>query len=176
MSDDQLNSMAQMMKNVDNNTLKSMLLAQGMDVSDEQINMMKMSMTPEMLKVMRDSDFNFSKTPKTTNEPQQSSSSNTGCKSSPPQMPDFSQLSKMNISQMMEFIQKNPELLKRLAPQLGQMFGGKEGNNEAMVKAMQNIIWLFSLPSKIKKFFFSLKGLCFIIFVASVFYGLFIKK
>ena len=57
MSDDQLNMMISQMKNMDNQTMKNMMAAQGMNLTDQQIEMMKMSLTPETLKMMRDPNF-----------------------------------------------------------------------------------------------------------------------
>ena len=57
MSDDQMNLMINQMKNMDNQTLKNMMAAQGMNLTDEQINMMKMSLTPETFKMMKDPNF-----------------------------------------------------------------------------------------------------------------------
>ena len=45
------------MKNIDNQTLKNIRAAQGMNLTDEQINMMKMSLTPETFKMMKDPYF-----------------------------------------------------------------------------------------------------------------------
>lgn len=50
MNDNELKSMVDMMKNMDNSFLRNMYKQQGMDLSDEQINMMKTMMTPEMIK------------------------------------------------------------------------------------------------------------------------------
>jgi hypothetical protein len=49
-----------------------------------------------------------------------------------------------------------------MGPQMSQMFGGGAAggaNNDMMMKSMQNIIWLMSLPSRIKAFFSSTRGL-----------------
>ena len=59
MSDDQLNMISSMYKNMDNDTLKSMMKQQsGMEMSDAQLNQMKMMMTPEMLKMRANIDPN----------------------------------------------------------------------------------------------------------------------
>jgi hypothetical protein len=86
------------------------------------------------------------------------------------QMPN---LGNMDFSQMMEFIKKNPELLKMVSPQLSQMMGGKNVDPELMMKSMENILWIFSIPSRIKKFMLSWRGVCLIIFIIAIFYGIF---
>jgi len=53
MGDDELNSMMGMMKGMDNNTIKSMMAMQGMNYTDDQINMMKNNMNPDMFKMMK---------------------------------------------------------------------------------------------------------------------------
>ena len=47
-----------------------------------------------------------------------------------PQMPNFGN---MDFTQMMEFVKKNPELLKMVSPQLSKMMGGKDIDPEIMM-------------------------------------------
>ena len=91
----------------------------------------------------------------------------------PPQMPN---LANMDFQQMLDFIKKNPELLKMISPQLSQMMGGKNIDPEVMMKSMEKIMWIFSIPGRIKRFMFSWRGICFIIFIIAIFYGLFKRK
>ena len=71
---------------------------------------------------------------------------------------------------------KNPELLKMVSPQLSKMMGGKNIDPEIMMKSMEKIMWIFSIPGKIKRFMLSWRGICFIIFIIAIFYGLFKRK
>ena len=57
MSDEDLKKMTQYMKNMDNQTLKNLMAAQGMNLSDEQINMMKNSLSPELLRMVQNQNF-----------------------------------------------------------------------------------------------------------------------
>ena len=82
-------------------------------------------------------------------------------------------LGNMDITQMMEFIKKNPELLKMISPQLSQMMGGKNIDPEIMMKSMENIMWIFSIPGRIKRFMLSWRGVCLIVFIIAIFYGIF---
>ena len=174
MTDEQLREMIENMKRMDNQTMKNLMAAQGMNLSDQQINMMKNSLSPELLRMVQNQNFqnpnmnangninsnNINNTINTTsnsNNPQQ-------------QMPN---LGNMDFSQMMEFIKKNPELLKMVSPQLSQMMGGKNVDPELMMKSMENILWIFSIPSRIKKFMLSWRGVCLIIFIIAIFYGIF---
>ena len=174
MTDEQLREMIENMKRMDNQTMKNLMAAQGMNLSDQQINMMKNSLSPELLRMVQNQNFqnpnmnangninsnNINNTINTTsnsNNPQQ-------------QMPN---LGNMDFSQMMEFIKKNPELLKMVSPQLSQMMGGKNVDPELMMKSMENILWIFSIPSRIKKFMLSWRGVCLIILLIAIFYGIF---
>ena len=174
MTDEQLREMIENMKRMDNQTMKNLMAAQGMNLSDQQINVMKNSLSPELLRMVQNQNFqnpnmnangninsnNINNTINTTsnsNNPQQ-------------QMPN---LGNMDFSQMMEFIKKNPELLKMVSPQLSQMMGGKNVDPELMMKSMENILWIFSIPSRIKKFMLSWRGVCLIIFIIAIFYGIF---
>ena len=88
--------------------------------------------------------------------------------------PEGMNMENMDFSQMMEFIKKNPELLKMISPQLSQMMGGKNIDPELMMKSMENIMWIFTLPGRIKKFMISWRGICLIVFIVAIFYGIFL--
>ena len=57
MSDDQINSMIGYMKQMDNQTLKNLMAAQGMNLSDQQIEMMKASLSPDLIKMAQNQNF-----------------------------------------------------------------------------------------------------------------------
>ena len=188
MSDEQLNLMTQQMKAMDNQTLKNMMAAQGMNISDQQIEMMKQSLSPEVFKMMKDPNFNppnmgnpfnnninNNNSNNITNNNNISNNINNTNQSGnmPPQMPNFAN---MDFQQMMDFIKKNPELLKMISPQLSQMMGGRNIDPEVMMKSMEKIMWIFSIPGRIKRFMLSWRGVCFIIFIIAIFYGLFRRK
>ena len=174
MSDDQMNMMCNQMKNMDNQTLKSMMAAQGMNLTDQQIEMMKMSMTPETMKMMRDSNFQAPQTNNNINNLNNNNINNNN--NQMPQMPQMPNLANMNMQEIMEYLKKNLELLKMISPQLSKMFGGKYIDPEIMMRSMEKIMWIFSIPGKIKRFFCSWRGICFVVFVVAIFYGLFKRK
>ena len=173
MSDDQMNFMLNQMKSMDNQTLKNMMATQGMNLTDQQIEMMKMSLTPETFKMMRDPNFNPPNISNTSNINTNTNNSQQGNNNIPPQMPN---LANMDYQQMFEFVKKNPDLLKMVSPQLSQMMGGRNIDPEIMMKSMEKIMWLFSLPGRIKRFMLSWRGICFIIFIIAIYYGIFKKK
>ena len=177
MSDEQINMMCNQMKNMDNQTLKSMMAAQGMNLTDQQIEMMKMSMTPETMKMMRDPNFqapmNNLNNNINTNNNNVNTNNNINNNNQIPQMPN---LANMNMQEIMEYLRKNPELLKMISPQMSKMFGGKDIDPEIMMRSMEKIMWIFSIPGKIKRFFCSWRGICFIVFIVAIIYGLFKRK
>ena len=173
MSDDQLNLMLGQMKQMDNQTLKNMMAAQGMNLSDDQINMMKNSLSPELIRMVQNQNFqppmgNMNHNNVNTNINNINNNINNN-----PQQPQMPNLNNMDFSQMMEFIKKNPELLKMAAPGLSKMMGGKDIDPEIMMKSMENIMWIFSIPGRIKRFMLSWRGICFIVFIIAIFYGIF---
>ena len=179
MSDDQMNFMINQMKNMDNQTLKNMLSAQGMNITDQQIDMMKMTLTPETFKMMRDQNFHppnmgnaFNNNINNGNNANNNSNNNVN-NSMPQQMPNFAN---MDFNQMLDFIKKNPELLKMVSPQLSKMMGGKDIDPAIMMKSMEKIMWIFGLPGRIKRFMLSWRGICFIVFIIAIIYGLFFRK
>ena len=172
MSDEQLNLMIEQMKRMDNQTLKNIMGAQGMNLSDQQIEMMKNSLSPEVLRMAQNQNFQNPTANNNLNISNNNNNNNinTGNNTQPPQMPN---IGNMDFSQMMEFIKKNPELLKMISPQLSQMMGGKNIDPELMMKSMENIMWIFTLPGRIKKFMLSWRGICLIVFIVAIFYGIF---
>ena len=178
MSDDQLNAMIGNMKQMDNQTLKNLMAAQGMNLSDQQIEMMKASLSPELIKMAQNQNFPNPNPMTNTNINNINNNTNNNINNNtninnnvqPPQMPN---LNNMDFSQMMDFVKKNPELLKMVSPQLSQMMGGKNVDPEIMMKSMENILWIFSLPGRIKRFMLSWRGICFVILIIAIFYGIF---
>ena len=176
MSDEQMNFMVNQMKSMDNQTLKNLMASQGMNITDQQIEMMKTAITPETLKMLKNNNFqppNINNPNIQNNQNNQNISNNNINNNAMPQMPN---LNNMDFSQMMNFVKSNPELLKSLSPQLSQMLGGKNIDPQIMMKAMDNIMYLVSIPGRIKRFFLSWRGICFIIFIIAIYYGLFKKK
>ena len=80
----------------------------------------------------------------------------------------------MDFSQMSDMLSKNPELMK-------MAMSGLTGGNGAgvdpnmMMSSMQTILWILSIPQKIKEFFKSTRGilftLIFVILIVSYYYG-----
>ena len=174
MTDEQLREMIENMKRMDNQTMKNLMAAQGMNLSDQQINTMKNSLSPELLRMVQNQNFqnpNMNANGNINSNNINNTINTTSNSNNPqPQMPN---LGNMDFSQMMEFIKKNPELLKMVSPQLSQMMGGKNVDPELMMKSMENILWIFSIPSRIKKFMLSWRGVCLIVFIIAIFYGIF---
>ena len=178
MTDEQMKMMCIQMKNMDNQILKNLMRAQGMELSDQQIEMMKMSLSPELLKMAQNQNFpnqmpnQMSNQNINTNNNKNNnlSKDNSNNNAQAPQMPNFGN---MDFTQMMEFVKKNPELLKMVSPQLSKMMGGKDIDPEIMMKSMENIMWIFSIPGRIKRFMLSWRGICLIVFIIAIFYGIF---
>ena len=170
MSDDQINSMIGVMKQMDNQTLKNLMAAQGMNLSDQQIEMMKASLSPDLIKMAQNQNFPNPMVNNNTNNSNNNNNIDINNNAQPPQMPN---LNNMDLSQMMDFVKSNPQLLKMLTPQLSKMMGGKNVDPEIMMKSMENILWIFSIPGRIKRFMLSWRGICFIILIIAIFYGIF---
>ena len=178
MTDDQLKIMIEQMKNMDNQTMKNLMAAQGMNLTDQQIDMMKASLSPELLKMAQNQNFtnpmvnnnNINNNTNTNNNTNNNNTNKDVNNIQPPQMPN---LENMDFSQMMDFIKKNPQLLNLISPQLSKMMGGKNIDPEIMMKSMENILWIFSIPGRIKRFMLSWRGICLIVFIIAIFYGIF---
>lgn len=163
--------MTKMLMNMDNNTIKSMMSSMGQNLSDDQINLLKneslmkncfsqMKSNPDMLNginsstLMNNPNLNGGNTTNSeiVNNQNQQTNSNPFNNLN---MNDFPK--NMDYSSMVNFISKNPDLIKSLSPQLSQMLGNN-GNNANMPN-LDTIIYLFTLPHKIKTFFLSTKGI-----------------
>lgn len=187
-----MNGMINMLRTMDNATIKSMMQMQGMNLTDEQISMMKMSMTPDTLKMMKNHTGGFPNMPKGNTAPIQNSnnssnfSSNTNNNLStstgnenpnptPPFKGGFPDMKNMDMGSMLKFVQDNPNIMNMMGPQFSQMFGQNGGNNDAMMKSMQNILWLISLPSRAKSYFSTTQGKIIILFLIILIISYFYK-
>ena len=168
MSDEQLNSLCDQMKNMDNETLKSLMKSQGMNCTDEQIAMMKNSLNPETFKLIKNSNFSMPHHSNTINNPSNINNNNNN------PVNELPNLANMDIKGMMNFLKKNPEMLKMLSPQINAMLG-KDANPEIMMQAMEKILWIFEIPGKLKRFFTSWRGICVIILFITLIWGYFKK-
>jgi tetratricopeptide (TPR) repeat protein len=224
MKDEELSNVTSMFKGMDNSMIKNMMQMQGMNMSDDQINMMKNNINPDMFKMMannpdlmenaakfnmnnmnaninnnnntnstsqpretrretsidrEESSFggmeqNSNKTNSNTSLSNNNGNNNSGNNSASP-MP-FPGLGNMDMSSMLKFVQSNPEMMKMMGPQMSSMMGGgsQGGNPDMMMNAMQNILWVMSIPSRIKAFFKSTRGMiflaCAIILIIAYFY------
>ena len=169
-------------KNMDNNMIKSIFSMKGQNLNDDQINMMKMQMNPNLLKMaaksnmgninantgINDTNVNSSHThsqncshennQESVATPSQNNNSNTNSQKAP----TFP--AGMDFSSMMSFVQQNPELLKNVMgnSNMAGMFGN---DNNAMMGSMNTILWLMGFPQRIKNFFNSTQGRLFIAFI-----------
>jgi hypothetical protein len=186
---------------MDNSMIKQMMQMQGMQMSDEQINMMKTNINPDMFKMMANNPEmmenaakfkmnNQSNTTSTNNSSQsyQSTQSNSNIKrdSSIDREESFGGIEQsqnmtrtqqpqqnmqfptglpgnMDMSSMFKFVQNNPDIMKMMGPQMANMMGGQGQNPEVMMKAMENIMWLISIPQRTKAFFTSTRGIIFLV-------------
>lgn len=183
-----MGNMANMLKSMDNATIKSIMQMQGMNLSDEQISMMKNSITPDTMKMMKNFQGNpgmksgsNTNSSNTSNNLNTSTSANVECSNTSgntnisanaeastamPSLKGFPDLKNMDFSSMMKFVQDNPNLMNMMGPQMSQMFGGQGGaNNEMMMKSMQNILWFISLPQRAKSFFSSTRGILLLVLI-----------
>ncbi len=145
---------------------------QGMNMSDQQIEMMK-NIDPQMLQMAKKNKMNFnqggintngnvSKNIPNTTDTNAISNNNQRNDTLPPQNNPFPNMNNMDINGMLKMIQDNPQLMNMMGPQMANMFGGNEANSQLMMNSMQNILWLISLPQRIKEFFKSTRGLLFL--------------
>lgn len=168
--------MVGMLRGMDNSTIKSMMSMQGMNLSDEQIEMMK-NVNPQMLQMAKKNQVQINPAGINTNMTNQSipnnSLSNDSVASTVPnrnisnnnpidQTNAFPNLNNMDMNGMFKMIQDNPQIMNMMGPQMANMFGGNGGNQQVMMNSMQNILWLISLPQRIKAFITSPRGILFI--------------
>lgn len=184
-----MNQMVNMIKSMDNQGLKSMMKMQGMDMTDEQISMMKNSLNPEMMKMMKNgvmptptniNTSNINSQPKNNIQATQESSgtSTSTCSNQQTQsFPSIPDMKNMDINSMLKFVQSNPQILNMMGPQMSQMFGQSQspGQSDVMMNSMQNILWILSLPQRIKAFFFSSRGMLLIFFFIILIFSYFFR-
>ena len=164
-----------MLKGIDNSTIKSMMSMQGMNLSDEQIEMMK-NVNPQMLQMAKKSKINFDPSSATTNRnntipnysfpntsiPSDVTERNIPNSNTVEPTSTFPNLNSMDVNGMFKMIQDNPQLMNMMGPQMANMFGANGGNQDVLMNSMQNILWLMSLPQRIKAFLKSSRGIIFI--------------
>lgn len=175
-----MNSMTDMFKSMDNSMIKNMMKMQGLDISDQQLELMKNNMNTNMLKMMSKSPYmdnainnipnngnqtnvNVNASIATTNN-----SSNTSAQINnniPTNIPNFGDLSKMDMGSMMKFVQDNPQMLNMMGPQFANMFGKEGSDPDVMRKSMESILWLITMPQRVKAYFTSTQGKLLILFI-----------
>lgn len=176
--------------------IRSIYQMQGMTITDDQINLMKNNMNPELMKMAADMNPGFPTSNNSSNTHSQTSvknnsnsnsnnnlntedniyhndntsaSLNSSTSAQKPTSNPFGSAGfpNMDINSMMDFIQKNPNIMNMMGPQMNNMFGGANGGMDPnlMMNSMQTILWIMSLPTKIKQFFSSTKGKLLIMFI-----------
>jgi hypothetical protein len=182
-NDQEMNFMIESFKNMDNNTIKSIFSMKGQNMTDEQINMMKMQMNPNLLKMAAKSNFGGNTgsnyPPSNSYNPSSSHTHSANCSHMTNQgngqasvennnvgnntkMPAFPQ--NMDFSSMMNFMQQNPELIKNFMgnSNMAGLFGK---DNNSMMSSMSTVLWLIGIPGRIKAFLNSFRGRMLILFV-----------
>ena len=186
-----------MFKNMDNNMLKSIYQMQGMNITDEQVNFMKNNLNPDLMKMAADMNPSFPNPSNNSSLIKNSTNSNTNSLntehyssnnsninnislSNPNQQPmpnafGNGAFPNMDMNSMMDFMQKNPNIMNMMGPQMSQMFGGQNGiDPNLMMNSMQTILWILSLPTRIKQFFSTIKGkvllICLLFLIISYFF------
>lgn len=172
--------MADMLKGMDNESIKSMMRSQGLTITDDQVNMMR---NPDMLhqaqKQIKNNpnlmnnlgypqNVQSQNNTSTLHDESQScnnfdSSSDKVSQQQKPSFPDMSSFPKnMDMGSMMDFISKNPDFIKNISPQLSQMMGGKDGK---VPPQLETVLYLLSLPQKTRDFFKSTQGKLIVVLV-----------
>lgn len=185
-SDEDLRQTTERFKSLDNATIAQMMRNQGMNITEEQIEVLKNNVSPDTIKMARE-NFSRSKSQAFPSNPTPNMNSpfqgNLQPQAQPqaqpqsqpiqqPQMPNFPSmpnLQNMDFQSMIKFLKDNPEMMKMISPQLANMFGGKNGNPDLVMQALEKLLWIFSIPSRIKRFFTSFRGICIVIlFIAGI--------
>lgn len=176
--------MSNMFKNLDNSFIKSIMQAQGINMTDEQLNFMKSNMNPQMMKMAANtnvnsnfipSNLNSSTSTSTVNNRQNETINSNGNQSSKDSsfsggIPDMANI---DMSKMMEMIQKNPQMMNMIGSQMNSMFrGGHNGNLDIdpniMMNSMQTIFWIMSVPTRIKNFLLSFRGMLLFVLIIAI--------
>lgn len=175
---------------------------QGMNIPDDQINFIKNNLNPDLMKMAADMNPSFpipssgdssmqqstnnqntNKNNNLNNESYSSKNANNASVSNQTQQQQpmtnpFGNggMTNIDMSSMMDFIQKNPNIMNMMGPQMSQMFGGAANGMDPnlMMNSMQTILWIMSLPSRIKQFFSSIQGkvllICLLFLIISYFF------
>jgi len=174
---------------------------QGMNITDEQLNFMKNNLNPDLMKMAAEMNPTFPIPSNTNSSSQNLTTSNTdiytnnlnnensspynsntnsinfGNQTKQPMPNPFGNgsMPNMDMNGMMDFIQKNPNIMNMMGPQMSQMFGGANGMDpNLMMNSMQTILWIMSLPTRIMQFFSSVKGkvllICLLFLIISYFF------
>jgi hypothetical protein len=141
-----------MFKNMDNSFIKSMMQMQGINMTDDQLNLMKNNMNPDMMKMAANTQSNnipsfpgngnmpsfpnnntnssnsnsenLNREPSPTQENQANQNSNNITNTNnTPSPAGFPDMGNMDMGKMMEMIQNNPQMMNMMGPQMSQMFG-----------------------------------------------------
>ena len=154
--------MTKMFSEMDNEFIKNMMKAQGLNMSDEQISLMKNSEMIKMAQKQIKTNPNMTY-PNTTVSNTMVDKKDELKQPTIPQMP-----TNFDMKSMMDFVSKNPDLLKSMGPMLG-------GKNGELPPQLETIMYLLSLPQKIKSFFTSTRGILtvglIVVLVISYFYS-----
>ena len=179
MSDEDLNRTAEQFKSMDNATIVQMMRSQGMNMTEQDVELLKGNVNAETLKMARQ---NFSQSQPPSSPTSQSSQSTTSSQSVPnpqmqmPNMSSLPNLQNMDYQSMLKFLKDNPQMMKMISPQLAKMFGGKEPDPDMVMTALEKIMWICSIPGRIKNFFTSWRGICFTILLIALFIGFIYRK
>ena len=170
---------------MDNETIKSMLKANNLDISDDQVNFLKNKETFNYINNQiksnpyiqenvknynnnnnRNNDNiidnkidnnNNNKINRSTNKEDTNIPNNN-----PNLLKDFNFPKNFDMNSIMEFISKNPNILNNMGPQFSNMFGPNNNNSQNLIRVINTITYLISLPQKIKSFIKSTKGIIII--------------
>ena len=180
--DSQLNSMMDMIKSMDNASLKSMLQSQGMNLDDQQISMLKSTMNMDTFNMLRSPQFqqnfgSYMNTPPSQSSspsPTQSTTPNTNTPSQNPSPQSnvtpsgFPNLQNFDLKSMLQFLKSNPEMLKAISPQFEKMFGNNKIDPQTMISMLEKTLWITEVPGRIKRFLFSWRGVCLLMIIIAI--------
>ena len=181
--DSQLNSMMDMIKSMDNASLKNMLQSQGMNLDDQQISMLKSTMNMDTFNMLRSPQFqqNFGSymnsppsQPLSTQTQSTTPTSNTTSQHpSNPSPPGgapgaFPNLQNFDLKSMLQFLKSNPEMLKAISPQFEKMFGNNKLDPQTMISMLEKTLWITEVPGRIKRFMFSWRGVCLLMIIIAI--------
>ena len=202
-----MDEISSMFRNVDNAVIISMMEMQGISMTEEILNMIKTHINPEMMKIAANTPTeiipSFSSTMNVKREPFSNSTSenqnmntdtnsnNNSKSTNNPSSGVFPDIGNIDMSKAMEYMNKNPQIRKMMAPHINHMFGGGGGNGNGdgnsnsddmdnldpnlMMNTLQNIIWFLNLITRINQFLLSIPGRLFL-FAMVVLIGSYFSK